>query len=51
MIIVVPECPFCEKSDKVKTKTIWFKHKKKPHYITVWICDRCNFVVGEFWSA
>ena len=49
MKIVVPKCKWCRKSDKMIQKTIWFKHKKQKHYVTVWLCDKCNANNGVFW--
>ena len=51
MIIIIPSCKWCKKSDKMIQKTIWFKHKKQKHYVTVWICDRCNANNGVFWCG
>ena len=51
MIIQIPKCHWCQKSDKMIQKTIWFKHKNKKHYVTLWLCDGCNANNGEFWSG
>lgn len=50
MIYTIPKCSWCNKSDKMILKTIWYTHKGKKHYIVVWTCERCNAYHGEFWG-
>ena len=51
MIIEIPECMMCKKTDKVISKTIWFEHKKKKQYLIIWICERCDYIIGDFFSG
>jgi ribosomal protein L40E len=41
-VFTTPKCRWCNKSDKMRLKTIWFKFLNKKHYITLWMCKRCN---------
>jgi len=47
MIEIIPKCNWCKNREKVESsKTIWFKHKGQKHFVALWICEKCNAVVG-----
>lgn len=46
-LIEIPKCSWCNKSDKMETKTIWFNYRRKKHYVVLWFCKRCNANNGQ----
>jgi transcription elongation factor Elf1 len=47
-VFTTPKCGWCDKSDKMQLKTIWFKFLNKKHYITLWMCKRCGANNGGY---
>jgi hypothetical protein len=48
MIVEIPKCAWCNKSDKIEIEKIFFEWRKKLHYVMLWMCKRCNANNGVY---